>query len=98
MQDVPIPSADDLRALLEEIAVTNMPYGMFGPKKFPPKGCPLMDLPLEYLDWFSQRGWPAGNLGRLMEQTMLIRNSGFDKLFEPYRKALGGRRRYRDQD
>jgi len=97
MQEVQIPSAHDLRILLEEIAAMQMPYGMFGPKKFPPSGCPLMDLPAEYLDWFSQRGWPAGKLGRLMEQTLLIKNTGFDKLFEPYRKARGGRRKYRDQ-
>lgn len=94
MQDAPLPSADDLLALLEEIARTHMPYGMYGPSHFPPDGCPLMDLPTEYLDWFWQRGWPRGKLGRLMEQTLLIKNSGLDRLFEPHRRAQGGRRRY----
>ena len=94
MQDATIPSADDLRALLAEIASMHMPYGMYGPAHYPPDGCPLMDLPTEYLDWFWQRGWPKGKLGRLMEQTLLIKNSGLDSLFEPFRKAAGGRRKY----
>lgn len=53
-----------------------------------------MDLPTEYLDWFWQHGWPKGKLGRLMEQTLLIKNSGLDRLFEPFRAAAGGRRKY----
>ncbi|MBE6435224.1 MAG: DUF3820 family protein [Akkermansia sp.] len=94
MQDAAIPSADDLRALLAEIAAMHMPYGMYGPANYPPEGCPLMDLPTEYLDWFWQRGWPKGKLGRLMEQTLLIKNSGLDALFEPFRRAQGGRRKF----
>ncbi len=97
MEEVPIPSADELRALLAEIASATMPYGMYGPAKFPPNGCPIMDLPAEYLDWFSQKGFPKGKLGRLMEQCLLIKNSGLDKLFTPFRKANGGRRQYRNQ-
>ncbi len=94
MEDAPIPSADALRALLTDIAACHMPYGMYGPANYPPDGCPLMDLPSEYLDWFAQRGWPKGKLGRLMEQTLLIKNSGLDALFSPFRTANGGRRRF----
>lgn len=94
MEPVPLPSADELRALLAEIAAMHMPYGMYGPKAYPPDGCPLMDLPAEYLDWFWQRGWPKGKLGRLMEQTFLIKNSGLDRLFNPFRAAQGDRCHY----
>ncbi len=94
MQDAPTPSADDLRALLADIAATHMPYGKYGPGTYPPDGCPLMDLPNEYLNWFWQRGWPKGKLGRLMEQTFLIKNSGLDKIFDPFRAANGGRRKH----
>ena len=89
-----IPGAEELRALLAEIAEMYMPFGMYGPAHFPPKGCPISDLPAEYLDWFSQRGWPKGKLGRLMEQTYLIKNSGLDALFAPFREARGGFRHY----
>lgn len=91
MEEITPPSAEDLRTLLAEIAAMHMPYGMYGPSKYPPHGCPLMDLPTEYLDWFWQRGWPKGKLGRLMEQTLLIKNSGLDALFNPFRAAQGGR-------
>ncbi len=96
MQEVPLPSADDLRELLAQIAQTPMPYGRYGPASFPPNGCPLMDLPTEYLDWFWQRGFPKNKLGRLMEQCLLIKNSGLDSLFEPFRRANGGRQSYRN--
>ncbi len=94
MEEAPIPTPEELRALLADIADCHMPFGMYGPGKYPPEGCPLMDLPTEYLDWFSQRGWPKGKLGRLMEQTLLIKNSGLDELFTPFRTANGGRRKY----
>ena len=90
MEEVAPPTADDLRALLAEIGEMHMPFGMYGPAAFPPKGCPLTDLPAEYLEWFSQRGWPKGKLGRLMEQTYLIKCSGLDSLFAPFRAARGG--------
>lgn len=93
MEKVDVPNAEDLRALLAEIAAAHMPYGKYGPTHFPPHGCPLMDLPAEYLDWFWQRGWPKGKLGRLMEQTFLIKNAGLDRLFTPFRTANGGKRK-----
>ena len=94
MEEAQIPSGEDLRRLIEEISEMHMPFGMYGPAKFPPNGCPITDLPAEYLDWFSQRGWPKGKLGRLMEQTFLIKNCGLDKLFDPFRTARGGFRHY----
>ena len=94
MENVPIPGANELRELLVQIAEMHMPFGMYGSTRFPPKGCPISDLPAEYLDWFSQRGWPKGKLGYLMQQTFLIKNSGLDHLFTPFREARGGFRKY----
>ena len=56
MNDPEIPDAEDLRKLVEEIAQTHIPFGMYGPAKYPPKGCPLMDVPQEYLAWFQAKG------------------------------------------
>lgn len=89
-----IPDADDLRELLAQIAGVTMPFGKYGPTAFPPDGCPLFDLPTEYLDWFSQKGWPEGKLGYLMQQTLLLKNSGLDRLFAPFREAKGGKRKF----
>ena len=89
-----IPGADDLRRLLAEIAEAHMPFGMYGPSRFPPQGCPVMDLPAEYLDWFRLRGFPRSRLGFLMQQTLQIKDAGLDALFEPFRAAAGGRRHF----
>ncbi len=91
MNEEGIPDGNDLRKLVHEIAAVTMPFGKYGPAHYPPKGCPLMDLPMEYLAWFSERGFPKGKLGYLMSQCWLLRNSGFDNLFDPWRQKRGGR-------
>ncbi len=91
MQDAPIPTANDLKALLAEIASIHIPFGKYGPAAFPPKGCVLMDVPQEYLSWFQAKGFPKGKLGRLMEQCLLIKSNGLDHLFNPFREQNGGR-------
>ncbi|OCA03558.1 DUF3820 family protein [Akkermansia glycaniphila] len=91
MNEGSLPDAEQLRALLAEIAGMHMPFGMYGPAKYPPKGCPIMDLPEEYLGWFQQRGFPKGKLGQLMEQCWELRSNGMDHLFQPFRAARGGR-------
>lgn len=94
MNDSGIPDAEDLRKLVEEIAQAHIPFGMYGPAKYPPKGCPLMDVPQEYLAWFQAKGFPKGKLGRLMEQCLLLKGNGLDNLFDPFRKPMAaGRRR-----
>ncbi|MGB0775329.1 MAG: DUF3820 family protein [Akkermansiaceae bacterium] len=82
---------DDFRDLLNDIANYRMPFGKFGPKEFPPNGVPLYDLPPEYLAWFAEKGFPNGRLGELMEAVWGIKEVGMDELFQPMRRANGGR-------
>jgi hypothetical protein len=94
---------DDFRNLLAEIANTRMPFGKFGIQAHPPAGVPLMDLPVEYLLWFKERGFPKGRLGELMAQVCEIKEVGMDSVFDPLRQAMGGRhplrpRRRRSRD
>lgn len=93
MNDPKIPDAEDLRKLVEEIAQTHVPFGMYGPAKYPPKGCPLMDVPQEYLAWFQAKGFPKGKLGRLMEQCLLLKGNGLDPLLTPSAKPTADGRR-----
>ena len=65
--DIPSGDREEFRAILGEIGNTSMPFGRFGPKDFPPRGLPIMDLPEDYLAWFQQRGFPNGWLGELLE-------------------------------
>ena len=91
MSDFTEIDREDFRNLLEEIARVHMPFGKFGRKEYPPTGVPLMDLPIEYLAWFSERGFPKGRLGELMAQVWTIKSVGMDALFDPFRQARGGR-------
>lgn len=88
---------EDFRNLLIEIGQTWMPFGKFGPKDYPPRGVPIMDLPPEYLAWFKERGFPNGRLGELLEAVCDLKEVGMDMVFEPMRKVNGGRVSIRKQ-
>jgi len=83
--------AEHMAADLAIIARTRMPFGKFGPEHFPPRGIPIYDLSAEYLQWFSQRGWPSGELGRLLQIVYQMKADGSDAAFDPMRRAAGGR-------
>lgn len=82
---------EDFRNLLNEIGRMHMPFGKFGPKDYPPRGVPIIDLPPEYLGWFKERGFPKGRLGELLEIVFEVKQSGADAVFAPLRRARGGR-------
>lgn len=82
---------EDFRNLLIEIGQTSMPFGKFGPKDYPPRGIPIMDLPADYLEWFKLNGFPKGRLGELLESVHDLKDVGMDLVFEPMRKLNGGR-------
>jgi uncharacterized protein (DUF3820 family) len=91
MSDFTAIDRDDFRNLLEEIGKARMPFGKFGIQAYPPSGVPIMDLPEEYLVWFKERGFPKGRLGELMAQVCEIKSVGMDSVFDPLRRAAGGR-------
>ena len=82
---------EDFRNLLLEIGKTRMPFGKFGIQAYPPGGVPIIDLPDEYLAWFKERSFPKGRLGELMAEVFEIKAVGMDAIFEPLRRANGGR-------
>jgi len=63
---------------LTELANYRMPFGKY-------EGVRLLDLPEAYLVWFSRKGFPAGGLGRLMEEALAIKTNGLERLFDPFR-------------
>jgi len=86
---------EDFRNLLAEIGRARMPFGKFGLRAYPPAGVPVMDLPVEYLAWFKQRGFPKGRLGELLAVVCEVKEVGMDSIFDPLRAANGGRFRLR---
>jgi len=91
--DIDITEIDreDFANLLNEIADAYMPFGRFGPKDYPPRGVPLIDLPPEYLSWFKDRGFPKGRFGELLEAVYEIKSVGANEVFAPIRLRNGGR-------
>lgn len=55
-----------------------MPFGKY-------QGRLLIDLPDEYLVWFSKKGFPQGELGKLLEELAEIKLNGLEFLFKDLR-------------
>ncbi len=65
--------------LMYKLANYRMPFGKHADVR-------LIDLPMDYLVWFARKGFPDGELGRLMRIVHEMRAGGLDHLLEPLRK------------
>ncbi len=65
-------------AVLLKLAKMRMPFGKY-------KGRRLIDLPERYVVWFSQKGFPAGELGDMLRMVYEIKINGLEYLFKPLR-------------
>ena len=66
--------------LLVQLVQTQMPFGKF-------KGTLLSDLPVSYLEWFEQKGFPDGKLGVQLQTIYEIKLNGLEYLLVPLRKT-----------
>ena len=64
---------------LQRLVTLAMPYGKY-------KGRLIADLPGDYLNWFARKGFPAGDIGRLLQLMQEIDHNGLSPLLEPLRK------------
>ncbi|UCE68404.1 MAG: DUF3820 family protein [Flavobacteriaceae bacterium] len=71
----------DQRMALVELSRYQMPFGKY-------KGEYLLSLPLEYLLWFRQRGFPRGRLGEQMQLMLEIKENGLEGLLHRIRKEF----------
>jgi uncharacterized protein len=65
--------------ILLKLARMRMPFGRY-------KDRLLLDLPEPYLVWFSQQGFPEGQLGDLLRMMYEIKLNGLEYLFKPLRE------------
>lgn len=65
--------------LLVELLRYPMPFGKY-------KGRLLRELPMPYLEWFAQNGFPQGKLGMLLQTLYEIRLNGLDYLLDELQK------------
>jgi uncharacterized protein len=70
------PEADP--QLLLQLVKMKMPFGKY-------KDRLLCDLPVSYLEWFKQKGFPTGRLGMLLETLYEIKINGLEYLLRPLR-------------
>jgi uncharacterized protein (DUF3820 family) len=71
MEDMPLPDGK----LLMEIVSMKMPFGKY-------KGTVLRYLPVSYLEWFQQKGFPKGRLGMILETLYEIKINGLEPLLD----------------
>ncbi len=64
------------RADFVKVSSWRMPFGKY-------QGRLLIELPEEYLLWFRQRGFPAGELGRILRLVLELKTDGVDGLCRP---------------
>ncbi len=64
---------------LIKIANQTMPFGKY-------QGRRLIDLPEPYLLWFAGKGFPEGELGKLLALTLEIQVNGLNDLITPLKK------------
>ena len=66
--------------LLLQLISTQMPFGKY-------KGSYLCDLPVSYLEWFEQKGFPEGKLGILLQTIYEIKLNGLEYLLVPLKRS-----------
>jgi len=62
--------------MMLKVARTRMPFGKY-------QGRLLLDLPERYVVWFSQKGFPEGELGRMLTIVYEVKLNGLEYLFKP---------------
>lgn len=68
-------STEHLQLLVTRV----MPYGKY-------KGRVIADLPGGYLNWFARKGFPPGEIGRLLALMQELDHNGLSSLLDPLRK------------
>ncbi|CAM2975743.1 DUF3820 domain-containing protein [Vibrio ordalii] len=64
---------------LIKLARMPMPFGRY-------EGRALIDLPEEYLLWFDKKGFPEGELGRLLQICLALKIEGLDSVVKPLKR------------
>lgn len=69
-------SAIEDQDFLLKLAKTRMPFGKYAKRR-------LVDLPEDYIVWFSRKGFPKGELGTMLKIIYEIKLNGLEYLFKP---------------
>ena len=70
---LPADMQEKAREDMQKLATMTMPFGKS-------KGRRVIDLPEEYLLWFKLKGFPKGELGRIMQLALELKVNGLEGL------------------
>lgn len=60
-----------------KLTKAKMPFGKYANRR-------LVEIPEEYFLWFAQKGFPAGELGKLMEMMLELKINGLEYLIHEF--------------
>jgi uncharacterized protein len=72
-------SPDQQKETLIKLANYRMPFGKYA-------GRLLFEIPEPYFIWFSNKGFPKGELGEFMAMMLEIKTNGLEYLLRPLQK------------
>ena len=69
--------------ILIEIVQTKMPFGKY-------KGTLVSDIPISYLEWMHNKGFPPGKLGMMLATVYEIKINGLNDIIFKVKRAVKG--------
>lgn len=69
-------------SVLVDVVKTRMPFGKY-------KGTLICDLPVSYLEWMRNKGFPPGKLGMLLSTTYEIKINGLMAILYKVKQVVG---------
>lgn len=72
---------DDQQKFLIKLAHAKMPFGKY-------EGRYLIDLPEYYVVWYSNKGFPAGELGKQLQLVYELKLNGLEELVRNIKKQF----------
>ena len=70
---------DQQKEFLIKLAHTKMPFGKY-------EGYHLIDLPEYYVVWYNNKGFPAGQLGQMLQLVYELKLNGLEELIRNIKK------------
>lgn len=69
-------------SVLVDVVKMRMPFGKY-------KGTLICDLPVSYLEWMRNKGFPPGKLGMLLSTTYEIKINGLMAILYKVKQVVG---------
>ena len=70
--------------VLIDIVNTRMPFGKY-------KDTLICDMPISYLEWMHNKGFPTGKLGMMLSTVFEIKSNGVDQILRQIKQKYGRR-------